>query len=285
MVLTRYRDVASSLRDPRMRIVGGAADPAAHREMREQARVLYSAERIREWVPQFGTSARDLATALAGEIELVRDFAEPWSMSVAALVTGLSVVEARGLALQAQRIFDAGSSPDDESLKTASGHATVQLSSRFHPDAAALHTQAFVALAVSLPAFLGNAWLALLENRSEFDWIGERTAVDELLRFAGPSLTQLRVDEDGQRIELRLAEANRDPNEFEHPDRLDLRRQDATAHLAFGGGPHACVGGPLIKAAAAAVLPIFTERFTSARLIRSERYGGSAIRGHRVYVI
>src|SRR4051794_30453501 len=98
MVLTLYREVATALRDPGMRIVGGATDLAAHREMREQARVLYSAERIREWVSQFAAAARDLTASLeASEIELGQDFDEPWSLSVAALVTGLSVVEARGL--------------------------------------------------------------------------------------------------------------------------------------------------------------------------------------------
>jgi len=283
MVLYRYRDVAHALRDPQMQIVSGSVDPSAHRAMREHSRHLYSLEKIEGWRPAFTTTARGFASSLQGEIELVRDFAEPWSLSVAGLVTG--TLDPRGLAQAAQSIFAAGASPDDEALRISSHQATVQLSSRFSPADAALHTQAFVALAVSLPAFLGNAWLALLENPAQFEWIAEPTAIDELLRFAGPSLRQLRTGADGERVELRLAEANRDPDQFEHPDQLNLRRRDAATHLAFGGGPYACVGGPLVKAAASAVLPIFAERFREARLIRSEPYGGSAIRGHRVYVI
>jgi len=283
MVLHRYRDVAHALRDPQMQIVSGSVDPSAHRAMREQARQLYSQGKIEGWRPAFTTTAQALAYSLGGEIELVRDFAEPWSLSVAGLVT--AVIDPRGLAQAAQSIFAAGASPDDEALRNSSHQATVQLSSRFSPTDAALHTQAFVALAVSLPAFLGNAWLALLENPAQFEWIAEPTAIDELLRFAGPSLRQLRTGASGERVELRLAEANRDPEQFGQPDRLNLRRRDAATHLAFGGGPYACVGGPLVKAAAAAVLPVFAERFREARLIRSEPYGGSAIRGHRVYVI
>jgi cytochrome P450 len=284
MILNRYREVASALRDPDLGIVGGAVDELAHRQMREQARHLYSPERITDWRSEFTSSARRIAESLTGEIELVRDFAEPWSAGVAALVTEIGTDEAGALVPAAQIVFSAGTSPDDESLRAMAGQAAVKLASRFSQSNAALHTQAFVALAVSMPAFLGNAWLALLENPAELEWIAERGAIDELLRFAGPSLTQYRLL-DGQRIELRLAEANRDPGEFADPDRLDLRRQNASAHLAFGGGPHACVGGPLVRAACAAAMPVFRERFGKCRLIRSEPYGGAAIRGHRVHVI
>jgi cytochrome P450 len=285
MVLTRYRDVASALRDPQMRIVGGAVDEAAHREMREQARHLYSAEQIANWRPQFIEIAHGLLSSLRNEIELVRDFAEPCSMDIAALVTGLDPHEARDLAPAAQVIFDAGAARDDAALKITSRDAVTRLSSRFPRLVAALHTQAFVALAVSLPAFLGNALLALLENRDQLHFLAERLAIDELLRFGGPSLMQFRVRADGERVELRLAEANRDPDQFEHPDQLDLRRRDASTHLAFGGGSHACVGGPLVKAAATAVISEIAERLPQLRLIGSEPYGGAAIRGHWVYVI
>ena len=280
MVLNRYPDVVAALRDPRMHIVGGTVDEGAHRAMRDDARQLYSSERVAQWRPEFVKFAQDRAVLLTGEVELVRDFAEPWSLSVAALVTGLDPAEARVLTPAARIIFEAGASPGE--AIDARG-ATRDLAARFPPAIAALQTQAFVALAVSLPAFLGNAWLALLGNRAELQWIGDPRAIDELLRFAGPSLTQVRV-RGGERVELRLAEANRDPGEFHDPDRLDLRR-DASGHVAFGGGSHACVGGALVKAAVGSVFPVFVERFGHSRLIRSEPYGGRAIRGHRVYVI
>ncbi|HEY3742845.1 MAG TPA: hypothetical protein VGL53_23525 [Bryobacteraceae bacterium] len=285
MILNRYREVAAALRDPGLEPIGGFAEESAHRAMREQARRLYSSERIAAWRPRFTSAAERLVDSLScGELELVTAFAEPWSLEVAAISTGLLASEARRLVQAAQIIFDAGASPDDESLLAQSRAATVELASSFSPpEAAALHTQAFVALAVSLPAFLGNAWLALLENRDQLEWLGERTAIDELLRFAGPSLRQYRM-RDNERIELRLAEANRDADEFADPDRLDLRRSNASAHLAFGGGPHACVGGQLVRTAAACVMPVFAQRFENARLLRSEPYGGTAIRGHRVYV-
>ena len=282
MVLSRYRDVAAALRDPLCSIAGGAVDENAHRKMREQAHRLYSSARIAAWQPEFASMARRIAESLNvddEEAELIQDLAEPWSLDVAALVTGLDAAEARRLAPAARIIFDAGASPD---LRLESTEATLALAARFPSAAAALHVQAFVALAVSMPAFLGNAWLALLQNPNQFDWISERNAIDELLRFAGPSIKQIRLRE-SERIELRLAEANRDPDQFPDPGRLDLRR-DAAGHLAFGAGPHACAGALLVKAATASILPVFAEHFRQARLLRAEPYGGDAIRGHRVYV-
>ena len=87
-----------------------------------------------------------------------------------------------------------------------------------------------------------------------------------------------------ENTELHLALANRDADEFQGPDQLNLRR-DARGHLALGAGPHACAGGRLIKAATSAILPVFAERFRHARLLRVEQYGSRTIRGHRVYVL
>jgi cytochrome P450 len=45
----------------------------------------------------------------------------------------------------------------------------------------------------------------------------------------------------GDYVFLAWASANRDPEQFPDPERMDLRRRN-NPHLAFGAGPHACLG-------------------------------------------
>ena len=49
---------------------------------------------------------------------------------------------------------------------------------------------------------------------------------------------------EGQFVLLMLGSANRDPQQFAHPERFDPLRTP-NAHLAFGHGIHVCLGAPL----------------------------------------
>ncbi len=81
-------------------------------------------------------------------------------------------------------------------------------------------------------------------------------AIDEVLRFSPPVVKFRRtVMEDteiggqavkkGDKVYLSYPAANRDPDIFEDPDRFDITRQNANKHLAFGTGPHVCLGARL----------------------------------------
>ena len=133
---------------------------------------------------------------------------------------------------------------------------------------------------------ISNSVLTLLNNPSELgrlqaDPALEGTAMDELLRhvsavettkpryflrdteFLGEPFTR------GQAIMAHLAAANRDPEMFDDPDRLDLGRKP-NRHLAFGGGPHFCLGAWLAKAELAAVLRLLWKRWPDVALAVSE---------------
>jgi cytochrome P450 len=95
--------------------------------------------------------------------------------------------------------------------------------------------------------------LQLLRNHPEI--IG--SAVEELLRFESPVQHTARIAPadmqlggktipKGSRVVAVLAAANRDPNRFPDPDRLDLLRPD-NRHLAFGWAAHFCFGAPLAR--------------------------------------
>lgn len=83
------------------------------------------------------------------------------------------------------------------------------------------------------------------------------TAVEECLRFCGPFHRDQRValmDTEvngrkicrGDYILMMLAAANRDPRAFPDPERFDLGRKP-NRHLAFGFGPHVCLGAHLAR--------------------------------------
>ena len=109
---------------------------------------------------------------------------------------------------------------------------------------------------------IGNGLLSLLRNPGELARLRDdpsllASAVEELLRYESPiqytaRLAPSDVELGGKRIERRQAvlavigAANRDPERFPDPDRLDLARKD-NRHLAFGWGAHFCFGAPLAR--------------------------------------
>lgn len=81
------------------------------------------------------------------------------------------------------------------------------------------------------------------------------------------------------RVFFMFGAANRDPAHFDRPDVFDLDR-DASAHIAFGAGPHFCAGAWASKALVAEVaLPMLFERLKGQRLAGAARFGGWAFRG------
>ncbi|BBB01920.1 putative cytochrome P450 [Actinacidiphila reveromycinica] len=101
-------------------------------------------------------------------------------------------------------------------------------------------------------------------------------AVDELLRYLSITGGVARVaTEDvevagrlirkGQGVLVLHSVANRDPREFPEPDRFDIHR-DAHRHLAFGHGPHLCLGMLLARMEMRVVLGSLMSRFPGLRL-------------------
>ena len=111
---------------------------------------------------------------------------------------------------------------------------------------------------------LTNAVLTLLSNQGQSKQLKLNpglisAAVDECLRFESPAQYQGRIaGEDieirGRRIKkysvvlLALGSANRDPDVFVEPDSFNILRPKVT-HLAFGLGPHRCIGIGLVRPA------------------------------------
>ncbi|WP_219466301.1 cytochrome P450 [Nonomuraea rhizosphaerae] len=101
-------------------------------------------------------------------------------------------------------------------------------------------------------------------------------AVEELLRYLSVAKQFVRVAledvelaghtvEAGTMLILSLSTANRDPERFTDPHKLDLRRQDG-GHLAFSHGIHQCLGQQLARVELRVALPALLDRFPTLRL-------------------
>ncbi len=70
----------------------------------------------------------------------------------------------------------------------------------------------------------------------------------------------------GSMLTLLVAAADRDPLRFECPDELRIDRANARDHVGFGRGPHACPGGPLVRAETRIVLEAALRRLQDIRI-------------------
>ena len=109
---------------------------------------------------------------------------------------------------------------------------------------------------------IGNGVLSLLRHPDQLQKLrGDLSlipsAVEELLRYESPSQHTARITPEdqelgGRRVRKRQAviavmgAANRDPERFPDPDRLDITRRD-NRHVAFGWAAHFCFGAPLAR--------------------------------------
>jgi cytochrome P450 len=109
---------------------------------------------------------------------------------------------------------------------------------------------------------IASGMLTLLEHPQELERLRDHPdrvtgAVEEMLRFESPIQRTGRVLHEeidiggrkipkGAKIRLVIGAANRDPRRFVDPDRFDIGRTD-NPHLAFGAGPHHCMGSSLAR--------------------------------------
>ncbi|MGA5320016.1 cytochrome P450 [Streptomyces seoulensis] len=101
--------------------------------------------------------------------------------------------------------------------------------------------------------------------------------VEEILRYLSAAQTGLvrTATEDaeiggqqikaGEYVMLSLVAANRDPTVYENPNRFDITR-DPENHLAFGHGPHFCIGAALARCELQIAFPELFRRLRKLRL-------------------
>ncbi len=130
---------------------------------------------------------------------------------------------------------------------------------------------------------IGNGILALLQHPDQLDKLKQEpslieNAVEEFLRYDGPAerATLRFAAEDvelgghlirrGEAVSVVLASANRDSSQFDHPDELDITREN-NRHLGFGMGVHYCVGAPLARIEGQVAINTLLRRMPNLQLV------------------
>jgi len=117
---------------------------------------------------------------------------------------------------------------------------------------------------------LSSGLLAMHRNPDQLAWLmadlpGRLGAArEELLRYTSPVIYMRRTAtrdarlgeaeiKAGDKVVMYFGAANRDPEQFADPDQLDLSRTP-NEHVAFGGGPHVCLGQHIARLEIDAIL-------------------------------
>lgn len=261
-------------------------DGGEHRRHRDPFAFRFRAgEVVRRDTEVVGSLARRLVEALRpkGAAELRRELAGPLAVSVAAGAIGLDGVPVEQLLSWYDRLVAAvgevslGADVSDDARAAYHALADELLRAAEAPGAwlgdvtETLTTDEVISNAAvflfggieTSEGMTANALHHLLANPSQLAAVrDDRTlveaAVEESLRLE-PAV--VRVDryatvdtvlggaeiEAGDPVFISIAAANRDPEQYEEPDRFDVHRPQARTHLAFAHGPHLCIGATLAR--------------------------------------
>lgn len=216
---------------------------------------------------------------------------QTWSQEIAAFA-GAGGLAAEGFAQQAQKslldfvefckqvIEQRRREPQDDLISTMiAAHEQGQTLSDL--EMLAMCVMLFVAGHETTTGLIGNGTLALLKHPGELRRFKEdplllTPAIEELLRYDSSLQRQTRLPREdiviserkiatGQPILLMQGAANRDPEQFEDSNTLNISRQP-NPHVAFGVGIHFCLGAPLARLEAKIAIPTLLNRLGNLQL-------------------
>ena len=288
-------------------------DPPEHTRLRSLVNKAFTARAVRELIPRIHEIVDALLDEVAdrGEMEAIADFAYPLPITVIAELLGVDP-ERRDffrrvsvpLALALGPIRDPQLATNaftgrnelleyfDDLIKRRRAEprddlvsAMIQAEDRgdflTHQELLGMMLLLLVGGHETTVNLIGNGLLAMLRSPDQLESFrinegGERTAIEEMLRFDSPvqysgriAVTDVelggRTIRAGQSVRMVFAAANHDPEVFSDPDSLDVSREP-NPHLAFGYGTHFCLGAQLAKLEGEIALSTLIRRFPKLRL-------------------
>ncbi len=142
---------------------------------------------------------------------------------------------------------------------------------------------------------ISNAMLLFGEHPDQWALVREDpslipNAVNEVLRLESPiqRFSRYTIQEHivdsvtipaDSRVILLYGAANRDDRRWEDPTRFDVRRARVAEHLAFGFGPHACVGSNLARLEMRIILEALAKRVNRFEIAEPVRAINQTLRG------
>jgi cytochrome P450 len=121
-------------------------------------------------------------------------------------------------------------------------------------------------------------------------------AINEILRLEAPvqgfsryvardyDLDSVALQQ-GSRAIMFYGAANRDPRQFSDPDRFDIRRDNAGRHLAFGTGPHMCLGMNLARLEMQALFTALARKVKRFHIEAEQRALNNILRGFSKLIV
>tara|TARA_Y100000588_G_scaffold347211_1_gene395837 strand:- start:345 stop:1580 length:1236 start_codon:yes stop_codon:yes gene_type:complete len=132
---------------------------------------------------------------------------------------------------------------------------------------------------------IGNGLRALLQFPEQLDLLRNQpqlieNAIEELLRYDPPVQLDARyvpeevkigdkVAKGNSRVVLLIGAANRDSEQFDEPNTLDITRPDS-GNISFGRGIHHCLGAPLARLEARIAFEVLLDRFDQIQFTEKE---------------
>jgi cytochrome P450 len=284
------------------------SDPPRHTRLRALVSKAFTAQRVEKMRPSIERVADRLLDSLAGrsEVDLVSEFAVRLPITIICDLFGMPAEDREDFRLWSLKLVGAGQDPDEvaQASKNVVDYANALIDAkranpgddmvselvRVTDDGDRLTQGELVAMIFVLVVAghittiysIGNAAANLLTHPAELaklraDLSLMPRAVDELLRFDGPSgVGTFRFTNDeiqigdkvipaGQILALSWHSANRDSSHFPSADQLDISRKPLGS-MAFGHGIHYCIGVPLAKMQIEIALSRLITRFPDLRL-------------------
>ncbi|MEU4519365.1 cytochrome P450 [Amycolatopsis sp. NPDC024027] len=275
-------------------------DGAEHTRLRRSISHAFGATRVATLRPRVQQIVDELLDGLGGTADLLDEYAYPLAMAVVCEQVGVPEADWADWYRWGKVLVDGDPARITPTLGEmfAYCHALVDRR-RAEPrddllsevvaqddltdvDAVALVVFLVLAGHETMANMLANAALALMRDPAQRELLRREpelwpAAVRELVRTDGPvqlarlryAATDLEVGgvpiKAGDAVQAVLGAANRDPRQFAHPDRADIRRQaehgGREGSVGFGWGPHFCLGVALAKLEAEVALRSLFERF------------------------